>query len=159
MPVFERETRIRAPFEKVWDFHSRVEGLEAVTPDWMDLTIESVTGPDGEADPEILDTGTRIEMSLQPFGIGPKQRWTSVITKRKEADGEAMFEDIMERGPFPRWVHTHSFSRDGEETILHDRVEYELPGGDLGKAVSPASRIGFEPMFAGRHRATKRELE
>lgn len=159
MPVFERETRVRARFEKVWDFHSRIEGLEVLTPDWLHLTVESVTGPDGEQDPETLVPGTRISMSLQPLGVGPKQRWTSVITKRTQSDRHAMFEDIMQGGPFPRWKHTHSFQADGEDTIVYDRVEYELPGGGLGKAVNPVSKLGFEGMFRGRHRATKRELE
>ncbi|WP_338728453.1 SRPBCC family protein [Haladaptatus sp. DJG-WS-42] len=159
MPVFERETRVRAPLSEVWAFHSRIEGLEALTPDWLHLTIDAVIGPDGERDPDTLVPGTRISMSLRPFGVGPKQRWTSVITKRTEGEERAMFEDFMQGGPFSRWNHTHSFRADGEDTIVHDRVEYELPGGKLGKAVSPISKFGFEGMFRGRHRATKRALE
>jgi hypothetical protein len=38
-------------------------------------------------------------------------------------------------------------------------VEYELPGGALGRAVSPLGWVGFEPMFRGRHKKTKELLE
>jgi ligand-binding SRPBCC domain-containing protein len=159
MPVYQRETRVRAPFEDVWSFHSKVSGLEALTPDFMHLDVEEVVGPDGEADPEILDAGSAITMSMQPFGVGPRQRWTSRITDREESPGAAMFRDVMEGGPFRRWVHTHRFFADGDETVVSDRVSYRLPLGPLGDAVGPLAVVGFEPMFRGRHRETKRLLE
>ncbi|MFQ3318730.1 SRPBCC family protein [Natronomonas sp.] len=159
MATYQRETRVQAPFEEVWTFHSKIEGLEALTPAFMHLEVHTVTGPDGERDPELLVPGTRIEMSLQPFGIAPRQHWTSVITERTEADGAAMFHDVMEGGPFPAWEHTHKFFADGEETLIVDHVEYELPGGKLGRAVSPLGWVGFEPMFRGRHKETKEILE
>jgi ligand-binding SRPBCC domain-containing protein len=70
-----------------------------------------------------------------------------------------MFHDVMEGGPFPTWEHTHRFFADGEGTIVSDRVEYELPGGALGRVVSPLGWVGFEPMFRGRHKKTKELLE
>jgi ligand-binding SRPBCC domain-containing protein len=159
MATYRRETRVRAPLEDVWAFHSEIEGLEALTPDFMNLEVRSVTGPDGDSDPEILEAGSRIEMAMRPFGIGPQQHWTSVITERTEDDGAVMFRDVMEDGPFPLWEHTHRFFTDGEETLVVDQVEYELPGGALGRAISPLGWVGFEPMFRGRHRKTKELLE
>jgi ligand-binding SRPBCC domain-containing protein len=159
MATYQRETRVEAPLEEVWEFHSTIAGLEKLTPAFMHLTVHEVVGPDGQSDPEILDAGSRIEMSLRPFGVGPRRRWTSVITERAEWDGAAMFHDVMEEGPFPTWEHTHRFFADGEATIVSDRVEYELPGGPLGRAVTPLGWVGFEPMFRGRHRKTKQLLE
>lgn len=159
MPTYERETRIAAPLEEVWDFHSRVSGLEAVTPSWMGLRVESVVGPDGESDPEILEPGSTVTLSTRPFGAGPGRSWTSVITERERADGTAYFRDEMVRGPFERWIHTHAFYADGDETLLRDHVEYELPLGPLGPAATPFSTIGFETMFRARHRLTKARLE
>jgi ligand-binding SRPBCC domain-containing protein len=69
-----------------------------------------------------------------------------------------MFRDEMRDGPFRRWIHTHSFFADGDETLIVDRVEYELPFGPLGRAVAPLARIGFEPMFRYRHRRTRELL-
>ena len=87
MAVYERSVNIAAPFAEVWDFHSSITGLEALTPGWMNLEVESVVGPDGDPDPGVLEAGSRAESAVQPFGVGPRQRWTSVITEREEGDG------------------------------------------------------------------------
>ncbi|WP_246999339.1 SRPBCC family protein [Halosolutus gelatinilyticus] len=163
MPSYERETRIDAPLENVWAFHSRVEGLETLTPAWMGLRVESVVGPDGEPNPDRLEAGSEIDLSIRPFGVGPRRRWTSIITERERDDGTAYFRDEMVRGPFDRWVHTHAFYADGDRTVLHDHVDYELPlSGTLGgvsSAAAPISQAGFEAVFRRRHRTTKAELE
>jgi ligand-binding SRPBCC domain-containing protein len=158
MAVYQRRTRVDAPLDAVWEFHSRASGLEALTPGWMNLRVESVTGPDGDSDPEILEAGSRIRASLRPFDVGPRQRWTSVITERSRDDGSARFRDEMEGGPFPRWEHTHRFFADGSETVVDDRVVYALPLGALGDAAGPLARVGFEPMFRYRHRRTRELL-
>jgi len=160
MPIFEREIRVSAPLADVWEFHSTSDGLVALTPDWMNLRVEETRGPDGESDPAVLDTGSVIVSSIRPFSVGPRQQWVSEIVAREEDDQEAMFRDVMNEGPFPEWEHTHRFRADGElATIVHDRVEYELPGGPLGRAVGPLGFVGMEPMFRYRHTKTRELLE
>jgi ligand-binding SRPBCC domain-containing protein len=159
MPTYTRRTRVPAPLEDVWAFHSRVEGLETLTPDFLNLEIEAVHGPEGEPNPEVLETGSKIQMSLQPFGVGSRQRWVSHITDREREDGRAWFRDEMVDGPFPHWVHTHTFFADGEETLVEDRVEYELPLGPLSEAFGPLGVVGFEPMFRDRHKRTREFFE
>lgn len=159
MPTYSRRTRVAAPLSEVWAFHSRIEGLTALTPGFVNLRVESVSDSDGEADPEVLDVGTEVRLSMRPFGVGPRRRWTSVITDRVEESGSAWFRDEMREGPFPRWVHTHQFFGDGDETVVSDRVEYELPLGPLSGPLDPFGVVGFEPMFRHRHRRTKRVLE
>lgn len=159
MPVYERETRVRAPLSEVWEFYSGLEGLVALTPQWMHLRVESVTGPDGDPDPAVLEAGSVARLSVRPFGVGPRQRWTSRIVRREEREGAALFEDEMVEGPFERWVHTHAFSADGDATRLRDRVAYRLPGGPLGDLAGPFGWVGFEPMFRYRHRRTRDLLE
>jgi len=160
MATYQRETRVRAPLEDVWAFHSTVDGLVALTPDWMGMRVESIVGPDGERDPDILDTGAEIRASVRPFGVGSRQRWTSRIVERESGEGVARFRDEMIGGPFARWVHTHSFfAAEGGETLARDRIEYELPGGAAGRAVSPLAVVGFEPMFRYRHRRMRELLE
>jgi ligand-binding SRPBCC domain-containing protein len=158
MPTYRRQTRVAAPLEEVWEFYSRVSGLEALTPDFMNLRVERVIGPDGEPDPDVLDAGSRIDLSMRPFGVGPQQSWTSVVTEREAGDGSAMFRDTMEGGPFPEWDHTHRFFADGDETLVVDHVAYRLPGGPLGDLVGPLGWAGFEPMFRYRHRRTRELL-
>ncbi|MES3517082.1 MAG: SRPBCC family protein [Natronomonas sp.] len=159
MQTYTREVRVSAPLESVWSFHSNIDGLEALTPGFLGLEVVSVTGPDGEPNPTVLEAGSRIEMQMRPLGVLPGGRWVSVITDREYGDGSAMFRDVMEEGPFPAWTHTHRFFADGEETLIVDRVEYELPGGRVGEAAGPLGRVGFEPMFRYRHSQTKKLLE
>ena len=159
MASYERSERIEAPLGSVWEFHSTEAGLEALTPGWMGLRIESVRGPGGEPDPEVLEAGTVLRASVRPFGVGPRPEWTSEITARERAGDTAYFRDVMVDGPFDRWEHTHLFFADGETTLVTDAISYELPMGELGRAVSPLAVVGFEPMFRYRHRQTKALLE
>lgn len=159
METYSRRIRVAAPLDEVWAFHSRIEGLEALTPDFMHLEVGTVRGPDGEPGQELLVEGSEIEMSLRPFGVAPRQRWVSRITEREEREGRAWFRDEMLDGPFPTWVHTHTFFADGEETVIEDRVEYELPLGPLKDVLGPLGFVGFEPMFRDRHKRTRKELE
>lgn len=157
MSTYRRRSRIRAPLEEVWAFHSTIDGLEALTPGWMGLRVESVRGPEGDRDSETLVEGTEISMASKPLGVAPETRWISRITDRREGEGYCMFRDDMLGGPFDLWIHTHEMYGDSGETVLIDTVEYELP--------SPVDRlntlavVGFEPMFRYRHRKTKELLE
>lgn len=157
--TFERSVHIDAPLSEVWAFHSTVDGLVALTPDWLHLRVDSVVGPDGEHDPAELLTGTRLHLSVRPFGVGPRQSVTSEIVERHRGDGEARFVDEMVEGPFDHWEHTHLFRRDDAGTLLTDRVKYRLPMGELGNGLGAFATVGFDPMFRYRHRETRRRLE
>lgn len=159
MPTYRHESRVHAPLAEVWEFHSKINGLEALTPGFANLRVESARDPDGEPNPEILHEGAAVDLSIQPFGVGPRQDWTSTIEERREESGAALFRDEMNDGPFPHWEHTHSFYADGDDTIARDRVEYRLPFGELGHFAGPFAVVGFEPMFRYRHAETKRLLE
>lgn len=156
MAQYRRQTRVRAPLDEVWAFHSTVDGLTALTPGWMHLRVESVRGPDSAADPGVLDAGSEVSLSMRPFGVGPRRRWTSRIVERERRDDEAWFRDEMVEGPFPRWVHTHRFAADGDATVVTDGVDYALPL--LPRPLSPLGWPFFEPLFAYRHRRTRRLL-
>lgn len=159
MAWYERSVRVRAPLEAVWAFHSRIAGLKSLTPGWLNLRVEAIDGPAGEPDPDILEAGTVIRLSMAPFGIGPRQHWTSRITSRERREGAARFRDEMVDGPFPEWVHTHLFFQDGHETIVQDRVRYRLPIDGLNRRLNRLAVVGFEPLFRYRHRRTKERLE
>lgn len=160
VPTFERSVRVAAPIEDVWEFHSRVDGLLALTPDWVDPRVESVRGPDGEADPDVLEAGAELTLSVRPgVVVGPRQRVTSRIVARERFDGAAYFRDEMTEGPFPEWRHTHLFYRDGAETIVRDHVAYRLPLGEVGRLLGPLAVVGLEPAFRYRHRRTRALLE
>jgi ligand-binding SRPBCC domain-containing protein len=159
MPTYERSVRVFAPFDAVWDFHSTEQGLVALTPDFLNIRIEEVRGPDGDADPDLLEVGSVVESSIRPFDVGPRQQWVSDIVAREASRGSAYFRDVMAEGPFPEWTHTHMFYADDGATVVRDVVEYELPLGPVGRAVGPLGVVGLDPMFRYRHRKTKELLE
>lgn len=155
--VYSKSTEVAAPLSAVWEFHSRVEGLVALTPDWVGLQVERIVGPDDEAGDDLLTGGARVEASVRPFGLGERVHWSSVIQDRQERDGGAFYRDAMVDGPLPRWDHLHAFTALGPQTtLITDRVHYRLPV--LGP-FSGLGRVGLEPAFRYRHRRTRALLE
>lgn len=157
MAVFERSTLIRAPFEEVWAFHLTPTSLEAVSPDWLHLTVESVEGPDNES-ATTFEEGSEVTLSIRPFGVWPRQRWTSRIAHVERTEEDAVFRDTMIEGPFPRWHHTHRFAAVPAGTRMTDRVEYQFPLGPL-TGLSGLGWPGFTAIFSDRHRRTRQLLE
>jgi ligand-binding SRPBCC domain-containing protein len=157
--VYTHASRVEASLDEVWQFHSTGEGLAALTPGFANLRIEATRGPDGKPDPDVLDAGAEIDVSMQPLGVGPRRHWTSRIVERARTDDEATFVDEMVEGPFARWRHTHRFVADGEGTQMYDRVEWALPGGPLGEFGAHLGAVGLEPTFRFRHRRARQLLE
>lgn len=178
MAVFDRETNLRAPLERVWAFHRSIDGLVAVTPDWLHLCVEGVDQPSYEDQPSDVDQladqsadvdqsddsrtlhlGTEVTLSVRPFGRGPRQRWRSRIEAARLEDGTAILRDRMVSGPFDHWEHTHAMYETRRGTRLRDRVEYELARVPAGTVVDAFAVAGLAPMFRYRHRETRRLLE
>jgi ligand-binding SRPBCC domain-containing protein len=159
MATFTHASRVDAPFENVWEFHSTGDGLVALTPGFANLRVEATRGPDGESDPDELVEGTEIDVSMRPFGVGPRQRWTSRIVERERGHEEGFFVDEMVEGPFAHWRHTHRFDAEGEGTLMQDRVEWALPGGAAGRLAAHLGIVGLEPAFRYRHRRARKLLE
>lgn len=156
MAVYERSSLVRAPFDEVWRFHASIDGLEAVTPGWFNLRVESVVAPNNVSDELVEDS--EVTLSIRPFGVGPRLSWTSRVVRRDRNDRQGVLVDAMHDGPFPRWHHTHQLVATDDGTRLTDRVEYTLP---LGRAsvLSGFAWPGFAAVFALRHRETRRQLE
>ncbi len=80
------------------------------------------------------------EVTWRAWHFGVPIRMTSRITAMEAPD---YFVDEQVRGPFRRFRHVHEFVRDGEETLMVDRVEFSAPFGVLGRMV--------ERLFLGRY--------
>jgi len=158
MSTFTYESRVDAPIDEVWEFHSTTDGLVELTPGWMNLTVEETRDPDGKPNPDVLEKGAEVDVSVKPLGVLPRVTWRSVILERDRDDGRAYFVDRMENGPFKSWEHTHGFKGDGDGTVVRDTVEYALPLWMLGRAGSPAFRLNARLMFRYRHRRTRELL-
>ncbi|MDZ7850671.1 MAG: SRPBCC family protein [Halodesulfurarchaeum sp.] len=152
MARFTRQSRVDADLETVWRFHSRIDGLEALTPGWAGLRVESLEVPGGG---EILEAGTEMTLSVGPIPGGPRVRFVSEIVSRERTAGEAVFVDEMRDGPFESWRHTHRFVATNGGTLLRDEIDF---GTGYGSTVDTALKPGFALAFAGRHRKTREML-
>lgn len=119
--LFERTTILHAPLPRVFEFFSAPENLARITPPSMRFHI--VAGPNRR-----LQEDDRIEYRIRLFGI--PLRWVTRIAMWR--DNEA-FVDVQERGPYKAWRHTHTFRQTSDGVEMHDRVEYELPFGVVGR--------------------------
>jgi ligand-binding SRPBCC domain-containing protein len=116
MHLFETETRVPLPIDRVFAFFSDAGNLEAITPPW--LHFHMVTPP-----PIVLRAGALLDYRLRVHGV--PIRWRTEIV---EWSPPHRFVDRQLRGPYRRWVHTHTFEAAGNETVMRDRVEYAVPG-------------------------------
>ncbi len=159
MANFNRDIFINVPFPRVWEFYSTIEGLKAITPNWMNLCVESIVGPENSNNIEILKEDSKLKLSIKPFDIGFKQNWTSIILERKRKNNTAFFKDKMEDGPFKKWIHTHKFTKAKDRTLISDHIEFKLFNNKLNKITIPFVYSVLYILFRWRHKQTKKLLE
>lgn len=144
---FQYSSLIQAPVEVVWDFHTRQDILQVLTPPWQPVKVIRREGG--------LEIGAISEFCIF---LGPiSVPWVAVHT---EYEKYRLFTDEQHQGPLAYWVHRHQFSAENHQTRLTDVITYSISGGTgvdqlLGGWVN--SRL--QDMFRYRHQVTKRECE
>lgn len=118
--VLKAATRVDAPLARVFDFFSRAENLERLTPADLGFTILTPA-------PIEMRVGATIDYRIR-LGLAP-MRWTTRIDAWEPG---ARFADAQLRGPYACWWHEHRFVADGEATRMFDTVYYRPPFGPLG---------------------------
>jgi|SRR5450432_303536 ligand-binding SRPBCC domain-containing protein len=119
-----RELWVPRPVPTVFDFFSRPENLEAITPPWVGFRI---LGPG----PITMERGASIAYALRVRGI--PLRW---LTEIERWNPPFEFVDVQARGPYRLWRHSHWFSPVEGGTSIVDDVEYALPFGLLGRLIN-----------------------
>jgi ligand-binding SRPBCC domain-containing protein len=114
--ILERTTIINRPCSEVFDFFSKAENLNKITP--PDLNFKIMT--DGSIE---MKKGTLINYRIKIWGI-PLQ-WQTLIS---EWNPPHSFADMQLKGPYSKWIHKHSFQEKDGQTIMHDKVEYRARG-------------------------------
>jgi ligand-binding SRPBCC domain-containing protein len=120
--LFRLQTELLVPAtrEQVFDFFSDARQLETLTPAWVRFRIVTPL-------PIAMRSGTLIDYKLRIRGI--PVRWRSVISTWEPP---VRFVDEQVHGPYRSWRHEHRFeSHAGGGTIVHDAVDYRVPGGRL----------------------------
>jgi ligand-binding SRPBCC domain-containing protein len=115
------QQHVSRPLPEVFEFFSRAENLEVLTPPWLNFKILDVSW-------QPIRQGTLIKYGLRFHGI--PLRWTSEIV---EWEPPYRFIDIQLRGPYKLWRHEHRFeTRDGG-TLISDTINLALPLGFAGE--------------------------
>jgi ligand-binding SRPBCC domain-containing protein len=116
MRRFESSIWIPAPVETLFSFFSKAENLEKITPPWLRFKILTAV-------PVEMGEGTLLEYRLKLHGIPVS--WQTQITNWNPP---FQFVDVQLRGPYRKWVHTHTFTSRNDGTLVEDNVDYEVPG-------------------------------
>lgn len=124
MPTIVLETQLAAPPERCFELSLSVDAHAASMKDSGERAIAGVTSGTMRLD----DTVT---WQARHFGIPFK------MTSRISAyDAPSRFIDEQISGPFARWWHEHRFEPNDAGTLMTDVVEFESPGGPVGRLVN-----------------------
>jgi ligand-binding SRPBCC domain-containing protein len=133
------QTRLDQPIDRVFDFFSRAENLEAITPPFLRFRILTRV-------PIEMRPGALIEYALRVRGL--PLRW---LTRIDEWNPPHSFVDTQLRGPYALWRHTHRFRAVDGGTEMTDTVEYALRFGFLGELLHPFVARDVRFIFAYRN--------
>ena len=119
----EYTTIVPRPLAETWDFFSRPENLERLTPPEVSFEILSpVAGVE-------MYPGMVIQYRVSPLP-GLRTDWVTEITQVRHHEH---FIDDQRVGPFALWHHQHFFhALDGGRTEMRDVLHYQAPLGPLG---------------------------
>jgi len=121
MPIIRIETRIAAPRERCFDLARDVEAHEVSVAGTGERAVAGVTTG-------LLGLGDVVTWEATHFGV--KQRLTARITAFERP---RRFVDVLVRGAFHAFTHTHDFIATPEGTLMVDTFDYTSPLGPLGR--------------------------
>ncbi|WP_432363364.1 SRPBCC family protein [Sporosarcina sp. UB5] len=121
MPTITHEIHINAPIHICFDLARNVDVHTETTAKTKEKAIAGVmTG--------LLENGDTVTWEAVHFGI--KQRLTAKII---EMNRPHSFTDVMVKGAFHSFTHTHEFIESDTGTIMKDTFSYKSPLGFIGK--------------------------
>jgi ligand-binding SRPBCC domain-containing protein len=113
---------IPASLDKVWNFFSVADNLQAITPGSMKFKVLS------KHHGNKVYAGQIIEYKVRPF-LNIPLYWMTEIT---HVEDKIFFVDEQRFGPFSLWHHQHHFKETAEGVEMTDIVHYKLPLWFLG---------------------------
>ena len=132
--------------EELYNWHSRQGALERLLPPWEDISVLARKGG--------IEPGGMVELKMHagPFPY-------RFVARHIENTPGKMFRDIQEKGPFAHWSHSHYFSNSVEGSLLHDQVEYSLPGHRfLPRFIKEHVKRSLENLFSHRQRQLTEDI-
>lgn len=113
---------IPRPLAEVWDFFSRPENLNELTPSHVSFKIFSpLEGLE-------MYPGMIVQYQISPL-LGIPMNWVTEITQIRKHE---FFIDDQRVGPYALWHHQHHFKAVDGGTEMTDILHYQVPLGPLG---------------------------
>lgn len=128
MPRVSSTVDVASPYAEVRPLYERADGLLELIPAWLGGEIRAIEGP-----LEPLAVGSRFDVAVRPFGVGPRLGGTVEIVDRQFDDDGGYIEDVTVDGPFEAWRHRRTLSATSTGTRIVDDIRYRGP---------PAGRVG-----------------
>ncbi|MCM3789327.1 SRPBCC family protein [Domibacillus indicus] len=148
MPIIEHHQFIKASIKVCFDLARNVDIHTQTTSKTKQRAISGVT--EG-----LLENGDCVTWEAIHFGI--KQRLTARII---EMEKPHKFVDIMVKGAFHSFVHTHEFFEKADGTLMIDKFQYKSPFGLIGVAADKLFLEKYMRAFiVSRAKALKRIAE
>lgn len=144
MPIIKHEIYIKAPINVCFDLARNVEIHTITTAKTKEKAVAGVTTG-------LLEKGDTVTWEATHFGI--RQRLTAKVTDMKKP---TMFVDVMVKGAFQSFTHTHEFKEVNEGTVMIDIFEYRSPLGPIGKI---ADKLFLEKYMTSFIRSRAEELK
>lgn len=121
MPIIKHDIYIDAPINVCFDFARNVEVHTETTKKTKEKAIDGVTVG-------LMENGDTVTWEATHLGV--RQKLTAKII---EMEKPYKFSDVMVKGIFHSFTHTHEFLESGTGTIMKDTFSYKSPFGILGK--------------------------
>jgi hypothetical protein len=103
----------------------------------------------------LIGMGESVTWEATHFGITQK-----LTSKINAFERPKHFRDSMVKGTFRRFDHDHFFEQSGDQTLMKDVFDYDLPLGILGKIADALFLEKYmREMLAGRNRLIKKIAE
>lgn len=115
--------KIPVSVDKAWDFFSRPQNLDTITPN--DMAFRVLTTVDANE----IYKGLIIEYKVSPVLRIPLYWMTEIGTVEKEK----FFVDEQRKGPYSLWRHEHHFTKIEGGVEMTDIVQYTIPLGFIGE--------------------------
>lgn len=132
--------------DEVFDFFSKAENLEKITPNSLGFQILTSL-------PIEMRQDTLIDYKI---GLGPlPMKWRTLISVWEPP---YQFVDEQIKGPYKTWIHRHSFSEVEGGTRITDYVRFELPFTPLGDLAVPLIYRQLRGIFSHRNRTVPQLL-
>jgi ligand-binding SRPBCC domain-containing protein len=138
MAHFEYSSIIKAPRLKVFDTITNFNNFPKImTPFDVKLVVL----------PEKMAKNSKYKFRISRWGIS--FLWEHQV---EVLDVGAVFRDFQTAGPFSYWIHTRKLEDHGDETLLTEIIDYDLPLGIFGKlAEDLVLQREFDGIFKARH--------